>query len=84
MEYLNNKEEEIRHPSGDTFLWNASLSIIWPDNKSPSPDNYPELRNDEEAYIDVTWNYAFSIPTMKIYINKTNEEQAVAEIRQAL
>ena len=77
------KSNSILHPSGDTFLLNVSSSVIktW---RFPTPDAFPELKSTDELYVKASHDTITSMSSMKIYINKTNEAQAVEEIRKAL
>ena len=52
--------------------------------KDINPDDFPELKSSEDVYVYVSFHQFSEICNAKIYINKTNEEQAAEEIRNAV
>jgi len=67
---------------GITF-YSLSDRIIKP-RILPTPDNYPELKSSDKYYLLASFYGLNEFINGKIYINKTNEEQAVEEIRKAI
>ena len=69
--------------SDGAHFYHLSDSII-KTIKDPSPDSYPELKSSDDAYVYVSYEKLYDMINMKVFINRTNEEQAAKEIRQAL
>ena len=68
--------------SGNHFrpLYDSIIRVI----KYPSPDDFPELKSSDDVYAYVTFRKLTGLFTVKLFLNRTNEEQAAEEIRRAL
>jgi hypothetical protein len=76
------KNNTVLHQDGKT-LYNLAQCVLKV-RTYPSPENYPELKRNNDIYVYSSWIALQELVNDKIYINKTNEEQAVEEIRKLL
>ncbi|MBQ6171111.1 MAG: hypothetical protein IJK34_00590 [Clostridia bacterium] len=76
-------KSNVTTSSNGNSLLNFSTSIIRA-VKDPSPNNFPDLKNNDNAYIYAAFNKLMLLPSSKLYINRTDEARIVEEINNAL
>lgn len=62
------------------YIYNSIIRVV----KDYTPDTFPELKSNDDLYIYASHRKINNLIFAKIYINKTNEEQAAEEIRKAV
>lgn len=72
----------ITTQDGDHFipLYNNIIRVV----KDYTPDTFPELKSNDDLYIYASYNKLQDLISAKVFINKTNEEQAAKDIQQAI